>query len=61
MVGVHDGDTHTLLTPEKRQVKVRLAEIDTPESQQPYGTCARQALADLTFRQEARVVVSSRP
>jgi len=59
VVGVHDGDTLTLLTPEKRQVKVRLAEIDTPESRQPYGTRARQALAEMAFRQEARVVVDT--
>jgi len=47
----------TLLTPEKQQVKVRLAEIDTPEHRRPYGTRARQALSDLAFRQEACVVV----
>jgi endonuclease YncB( thermonuclease family) len=57
VVGITDGDTLTLLTPEKRQVKVRLAEIDTPERNQPYGTRARQALSDLAFGREARVVV----
>ncbi|TCZ61384.1 thermonuclease family protein [Roseicella aquatilis] len=57
VVGITDGDTLTLLTPGKRQVKVRLAEIDTPESRQPYGTRARQALAELTFRRQVRVVV----
>ena len=49
VVGVHDGDTLTLLTAEKRQVKIRLAEIDTPESAQPYGSRAKQALSDLVF------------
>ena len=57
VVGVHDGDTLTLLIPEKQQVKVRLVEIDTPESNQPYGTRAKQTLSDLVFRKEARVVV----
>ena len=40
-----------------RQVKIRLGEIDTPESKQPYGTRARQALSDLAFGKQARVVV----
>ena len=40
-----------------QQVKVRLGEIDTPESRQPYGQRAKQALSDLAFNQQARVVV----
>jgi endonuclease YncB( thermonuclease family) len=35
VVGITDGDTLTLLTPERREVKIRLAEIDTPEGRQP--------------------------
>lgn len=57
VVGISDGDTLTVLTAEKKQVKVRLAEIDTPESRQPYGTRARQALSELVFRQQVRVQV----
>lgn len=57
VVGVSDGDTLTLLTAEKQQVKVRLGEIDTPERKQPYGTRAQQALSDLTYNKQARVVV----
>ena len=49
VVGVSDGDTLTLLTADKQQVKVRLGEIDTPERKQPYGTRAQQALSDLAF------------
>lgn len=39
VVGVLDGDTITLLTPEKRSVRIRLAEIDAPELRgQPFGS-----------------------
>ncbi|WP_240757189.1 thermonuclease family protein [Roseicella aquatilis] len=44
-------------TEDRRQAKVRLAEIDTTESGQPYGNRARQALSDLAFGQSVRVVV----
>jgi endonuclease YncB( thermonuclease family) len=57
VVGIHDGDTLTLLTPENRQVRIRLAGIDAPESRQPYGTRAQQELSSLSFRKQARVVV----
>lgn len=60
VVGVSDGDTLTLLVPDGtsfKQVKVRLGEIDTPESRQPYGERAKQALSDLAYNQQARVVV----
>lgn len=60
VVGVSDGDTLTLLVPDGvrfKQVKVRLGEIDTPESRQPYGERAKQALSDLAYNKQARVVV----
>ena len=47
VVGVHDGDTITILDEEKVQTKIRLAEIDTPESKQPYGSRAKQELSSL--------------
>ncbi|WOC77653.1 thermonuclease family protein [Stutzerimonas frequens] len=52
VISISDGDTLTLLTPTKQQIKVRLAEIDAPESRQPFGQKAKQALADLTFRKQ---------
>ncbi|KAA2211363.1 thermonuclease family protein [Teichococcus oryzae] len=57
VVAIQDGDTLTLLTPERRQVRVRLYGIDAPESRQPYGTRARQELSDLAFNRQARVLV----
>ena len=57
VVGLADGDTLTLLTAERRQVRVRLGEIDTPESRQPYGTRAQQVLSGLVFGKDVRIVV----
>ena len=37
VVSIHDGDTLTLLSAQNLQIKIRLAEIDTPESAQPFG------------------------
>jgi len=49
VVKIADGDTLTMLVAGNRQIKIRLAEIDTPESHQPYGQKAKQALAGLVF------------
>lgn len=57
IVGISDGDTVTVLTAEHRQVKVRLAEIDTPEKAQPYGSRAKQALSAMVFGQQVKVQV----
>ncbi len=62
VVAIGDGDTLTLLVPDGtsyKQVKVRLGEIDTPESKRPYGNRARQTLSDLAYNQQARVVVET--
>lgn len=59
VVSISDGDTFTLLTNNKKQVKVRLAEIDTPESKQPYGNKAKQELATLIFDKTVTVNVKT--
>ena len=38
-----------ILDDRKQQIKVCLAEIDTPESAQPYGSRAKQALSHLVY------------
>ena len=48
VVSVHDGDTLTVLV-ERRQVKVRLTDIDAPELGQPFGRNSKQSLSDLCF------------
>ena len=35
MVGATDGDTLTVLTERREQVRIRLADVDTPERGQP--------------------------
>ena len=55
VVGVHDGDTITVLTKDKRSIKVRLYGIDAPESKQPYGSRAKQRLSELVFGKQVRV------
>ena len=59
VVAISDGDTLTLLTPENSQVKIRLAEIDTPESAQPYGSKAKQALSSLAFNKQVTAKVET--
>ena len=60
VVSIADGDTLTLLVNGRKQVKIRLAEIDTPETGQPYGSNARQALAALAFQKDAHVIWSKK-
>lgn len=57
VVGISDGNTLTLLTDGREQVRIRLSDIDTPERRQPYGTRARQVLSDLAFGHRARIEV----
>jgi endonuclease YncB( thermonuclease family) len=54
-IKIADGDTLTILV-DKQQLKIRLSDIDTPERKQPFGTKAKQALSDLAFGKQARVV-----
>lgn len=56
VVAVHDGDTITVLTPEKRQIKIRFAEIDAPELSQPYGKKAKRLLSLMIFGKEVSIV-----
>jgi len=48
VVGISDGDTITVMH-ENQGVKVRLAEIDCPESGQPFGKAAKRLNSDLCF------------
>ena len=47
IVGVHDGDTITLLDVDNRQHKIRLDGIDAPELGQPFGRASKPHRAEL--------------
>lgn len=57
VVGVSDGDTITCLTSSKTQIKVRLNQIDAPESKQAFGTQAKKSLSDMVFNKQ--IIVKS--
>ena len=61
VVGISDGDTLTARCPTGdiahpySQLKVRLAEIDAPESGQPYGRRAKKYLSALCYEAKATI------
>ncbi len=59
VVGVAGGDTLTLYV-DRKQYRIRLAEIDTPESDQPWGSHATMALAGKVYLRNVVVEVTDR-
>jgi len=55
VIAVGDGDTITVLTAEKKQVKIRMAGIDAPEKAQAFGTVAKQHLSDRIFGRDVTI------
>jgi len=49
VVGVHDGDSITVLTTDKVQVKVRLEGIDAPELKQAFSQQSKMAMSEMVF------------
>jgi endonuclease YncB( thermonuclease family) len=61
VVGVNDGDTITVrMIDTGRQERVRLATIDAPEMNQPYGKAAKKSLSDLVFGKKIRLEIMDR-
>jgi endonuclease YncB( thermonuclease family) len=59
VVGVHDGDTITVLDAGKKQYKIRFAQIDAPESRQDFGQASKQSLSDLVYGKQVTVEVET--
>jgi endonuclease YncB( thermonuclease family) len=54
VVKIADGDTLTVLV-DRKQIKVRLSDIDAPERKQPFGTRSRQSLSAICGGKSAQV------
>jgi micrococcal nuclease len=60
VVGVHDGDSITVLAAGKVQLKVRLEGIDAPELKQPFSQQSKEALSRLVFGKTVALQVTGR-
>ena len=56
---VHDGDTFRLTQPDGSFLRIRLANIDAPEIQQPYGLLARYFLNNLINEKAVEVHITA--
>jgi len=55
VVGISDGDTITVLTEDKREMKIRLYGVDCPEKGQDFGSKAKQFTSDKVFGKTVNV------
>lgn len=54
-IGVHDGDTITVLGPDRQHHRVGLAGIDAPERGQPFGFRSKENLGKLVYDRDVIV------
>jgi micrococcal nuclease len=59
-IGISDGDTFTLLSKNKNQFKIRLAHVDCPEKNQPFGSNAKKFTSDFCFGKTLKVMHSGK-
>ena len=55
VVGISDGDTIKVLQSDRSLRRVRLAQIDAPESNQAFGARSKKALASICFGKKAEL------
>lgn len=56
VVGVHDGDTITVLDDNRVQHKIRLSGIDSPELGQDFGRNGKENLSNLVFAKTVTII-----
>lgn len=59
VVGIHDGDTATVLDAGNKQHKIRFAQIDAPELRQDFGQRSKDNLSGLIFGKAVTVEVET--
>ena len=57
VVGIKDGDTVVVLDSLNNQTTLRLAEVDTPEKSQAFGTKAKQFTSDQIYLKTIKYIV----
>ena len=57
VVGIHDGDSITVLSVEKKQIQIRLEGIDAPELKQAFGSRAKEHLSSLIMGKDVTLIV----
>ena len=55
VVGVSDGDTITVLSADKKQIKIRLYGIDCPEKHQAFGQKTKKFTSDMVFGKSVEI------
>lgn len=55
VIHISDGDTVTVMNAKKQKIKIRLAHIDAPENDQPFGKKSKQYLSRLIKGQNVRL------
>lgn len=58
VVGIKDGDTVVVLDSLNNQTTLRLAEVDCPEKNQPFGTKAKQFTSDQIYLKTIKYVIT---
>ena len=58
VIGIKDGDTVVVLDSLNYQTTLRLAEVDCPEKNQPFGTKAKQFTSDRVYLKTIKYVVT---
>lgn len=59
VIGIKDGDTVVILDSLKNQITLRLADVDCPESGQPFGKNAKQFTSDQIFNKTVKYNITT--